>query len=210
MEIRSLTGRRELLDTARAELTARPGVLFHGPPGIGKSLLMASLMTSLAAHAPSAGTVLHCSPVQEDARLPFVGLIDLFSRVPESCLETLAPVPRTALRTALLRGREPADDRSRLAVRVAVLEVLRTLAAAGPVLLVVDGLQWLDARSRRARPSTGPPAALPTATMETIVQPGFGSSSLVSPSRSKARNRCAASPMAWAWTVMWATAWPRS
>jgi len=32
------------------------------------------------------------------------------------------------------------------------------------------------------------PTALPTATMETIVQPGFGSSSLVSPSRSKARN----------------------
>ncbi|WRZ95088.1 AAA family ATPase [Streptomyces sp. NBC_01007] len=144
MEVRSLTGRRELLGTARAELTARPGVLFHGPPGIGKSLLVAALVTSLAARDRPAGTVLHCSPVQEDARLPFVGLIDLFARVPESCLETLAPAPRAALRAALLRGEEPADDRSRLAVRVAVLEVLRTLAATGPVLLVVDGLQWLD------------------------------------------------------------------
>ncbi|MEV8031697.1 AAA family ATPase [Streptomyces sp. NPDC086182] len=144
MDVRSLTGRRELLGTARAELTARPGVLFHGPPGIGKSLLVAALMTSLAAHDRPAGTVLHCSPVPEDARLPFVGLIDLFARVPESLLETLAPVPRAALRDALLRGREPDDDRSRLAVRVAVLEVLRTLAATGPVLLVVDGLQWLD------------------------------------------------------------------
>ncbi|MFI0962830.1 AAA family ATPase [Streptomyces sp. NPDC021080] len=144
MEVRSLTGRDELLDTARAELTARPGVLLHGPPGIGKSTLVAALMASSAEHGRPAGTVLSCSPAQEDVKLPFVGLIDLFARVPESCLETLAPVPRTALRAALLRGSEPADDRSRLAVRVAVLEVLRTLAAAGPVLLVVDGLQWLD------------------------------------------------------------------
>jgi DNA-binding CsgD family transcriptional regulator len=142
--VRSLTGRRELLDTARAELTVGPGVLFHGPAGIGKSLLVAALMASLAAQDRSAGTVLHCSPAEEDARLPFVGLIDLFARVPDSCLEALAPAPRAALKTALLRGGEPADDRSRLAVRVAVLEVLRTLAATGPVLLVVDDFQWLD------------------------------------------------------------------
>ncbi|AKJ08708.1 LuxR family transcriptional regulator [Streptomyces incarnatus] len=144
MGARSLTGRRELLDAARAELTARPGVLFHGPLGIGKSMLVAALTASLAAHAPSGGTVLHCSPAEEDARLPFVGLVDLFARVPESCPETLAPEPRAALRAALLRGAEPADGRGRLAVRVAVLGVLRTLAATGPVVLVLDGLQWLD------------------------------------------------------------------
>ncbi|MER6070068.1 AAA family ATPase [Streptomyces sp. NPDC001817] len=144
MRARSLTGRRELLDAARAELKARPGVLFHGPLGIGKSMLVASLTASLAAHAPSVGTVLHCAPAEEDAGLPFGGLVDLFARVPESRLETLAPEPRGALRAALLRGPEPADGRSRLAVRVAVLDVLRALAATGPVALVLDGLQWLD------------------------------------------------------------------
>ncbi|WP_405877931.1 AAA family ATPase [Streptomyces sp. NBC_01136] len=144
MGARSLTGRHELLDAARAELTARPGVLFHGPLGIGKSTLVAALTASLAAHVPSAGTVLHCSPAEEDAGLPFAGLVDLFARVPESCLETLAPEPRAAIRAALLRGTEPADGRSRLALRVAVLDVLRTLAAAGPIVLVLDGLQWLD------------------------------------------------------------------
>ncbi|MGW0971540.1 ATP-binding protein [Streptomyces sp. NPDC002516] len=138
-----MTGRRELLDTARTELAARPGVLLHGPPGIGKSTLVASLLASSVTRERPA-TVLSCSPAREDARLPFVGLIDLLARVPDSCLETLAPEPRTALRAALMRGREPADDRSSLAVRVGVLEVLRALAAAGPVLLVVDGLQWLD------------------------------------------------------------------
>ncbi|WP_369394411.1 AAA family ATPase [Streptomyces sp. CG1] len=144
MGARSLTGRRELLDASRAELAARPGVLFHGPLGIGKSMLVAALVTSLAAHAPSVGTVLHCSPAKEDTGLPFVGLVDLFARVPESCLDTLAPGPRAALRAALLHGPEPADGRSRLAVRVAVLDVLRALAATGPVVLVLDGLQWLD------------------------------------------------------------------
>ncbi|MER6570090.1 AAA family ATPase [Streptomyces sp. NPDC001093] len=144
MEARSLTGRHELLDAARVALTARPGVLFHGPLGIGKSTLVAALTASLTARAASAGTVLRCSPAEEDARLPFVGLIDLFAQVPEGCLEPLEPEPRAALRAALLHGTEPTDDRSRLAVRLAFLEVLRTLAAAGPVLLVLDGLQWLD------------------------------------------------------------------
>jgi DNA replication protein DnaC len=80
-------------------------VLFHGPAGIGKSVLVTALMASLATHDRSSGTVLHCSPAEEDARLPFVGLIDLFARVPESCLNALAPEPRAALRAVLLRGR---------------------------------------------------------------------------------------------------------
>ncbi|MFJ6893380.1 AAA family ATPase [Streptomyces hokutonensis] len=142
--MRSLTGHRELIGTARTELTDRQGVLLHGPTGIGKSVLVAALVASSDAHVRPSGTVLHCSPAEEDARLPFAGLVDLFARVPESCLAALAPEPQEALRAALLRGEVPAGDRGRLAVRVAVLEVLRTLAATGPVLLVLDGLQWLD------------------------------------------------------------------
>ncbi|MER5787162.1 AAA family ATPase [Streptomyces sp. NPDC001980] len=134
-----LTGRRALLDAARVQAAARPGLLLHGPAGIGKSALVAALAAD-----PAAGTVLHCSPAEADARLPFAGLVDLFARVPESHLENLPPEPRAALRAALLRGGGPADDRGLLAVRVAVLDTLRALAAAGDVLLVVDGLQWLD------------------------------------------------------------------
>ncbi|WP_406440347.1 LuxR C-terminal-related transcriptional regulator [Streptomyces sp. NBC_01613] len=147
MRIRSLIGRRELLEVARTELTTRPGVLFYGPPGIGRSLLAAALVASLAATALPACTVLRCSPAKDDAGLPFVGLVDLFARVPESCVEALAPEPRAALKAALLQGREPEGDRDLLAVRLAVLDVLRTLAATGPVLLAVDDLQWLDGPS---------------------------------------------------------------
>ncbi|MGW2718875.1 AAA family ATPase [Streptomyces sp. NPDC001492] len=139
----SLSGRHALLDTALAALTTHSGVLLHGPAGIGRSTLLTALAASLAAQDKSC-TVLYCSPAQEDARLPFVGLIDLFTRVPEHCLEALAPQPRAALRAVLLRGPEPADDQARLAVRVAVVDVLRTLAATGRLLLVLDDLQWLD------------------------------------------------------------------
>ncbi|WP_308286490.1 AAA family ATPase [Streptomyces griseorubiginosus] len=135
---RSLTLRSELLDAARAGLSARSGVLFHGPAGIGKSVLVSALTTD------AVGTVLRCSPAQEDSELPFAGLADLFAPVPRSHLDALAPELRRALDAALLRGPEPRDGRGRLAVRAAVLEVLRTLAAADPVVLVVDGLQWLD------------------------------------------------------------------
>ncbi|MGY5013540.1 AAA family ATPase [Streptomyces sp. 900105755] len=134
-----LTGRRALLDAARVQAAARPGLLLHGPAGIGKSALVAALAAD-----PAAGTVLHCSPAEADARLPFAGLVDLFARVPESRLQNLPPEPRAALRSALLRGGGPADGRGLLALRVAVLDALRALAADGPVLLVVDGLQWLD------------------------------------------------------------------
>lgn len=144
MDGRSLTGRRELLDAARAELTSRRGVLLYGPAGIGKSVALAALVASSTAQIQPPVTVLHCSPAEKDARLPYAGLVDLFARVPESCLEALAPEPQLALRSALLRGETPADDRCELAVRVAVLDVLRALTATGPVLLALDGLQWLD------------------------------------------------------------------
>jgi DNA-binding CsgD family transcriptional regulator len=135
----SMIGRRELLDHTRTQLIAGPGVLLYGPAGIGKTTLIDALTP------PPGGYVLRCAPAEEDARLPFVGLIDLFAKVPEAYVDGLPPAPRTALRAALLRGRAPVGGRSRLAVRIAVLEALKALAAdTGPLYLAIDDLQWLD------------------------------------------------------------------
>ncbi|WP_307795013.1 LuxR family transcriptional regulator [Actinacidiphila acididurans] len=139
-------GREELLAAAREALAKGQGVVLTGPAGIGKSTLLAAV----APDAPGPGavdgdvTVLRCAPAPEDAGLPYLGLIDLLAPVPAHVLAALPPGPRTALRAALLHGASPAASRDALAVRVAVLETLRRLARRGPVLLVVDGLQWLD------------------------------------------------------------------
>ncbi|MFD3452145.1 AAA family ATPase [Streptomyces sp. NPDC058691] len=139
----SLIGRREILDHARTQLSAGPGVLFHGSAGIGKSALLTEL-TESAGRVSAGGSVLRCAPVEEDAKLPFVALMDLFARVPEDYVDGLPEGPRAALRAALLRGREPVSPQSRLAVRDAAVDLLRALSAAGPVLIVVDDLQWVD------------------------------------------------------------------
>jgi hypothetical protein len=81
-------------------------VLLYGAAGIGRTTLIDALTP------PPGGTVLRCAPAEEDARLPFVGLIDLFAKVPEVYVEGL-----------------PAGGRSRLAVRSAVLEALKAFAA---------------------------------------------------------------------------------
>ncbi|MDH6575057.1 LuxR family transcriptional regulator [Kitasatospora sp. MAP5-34] len=131
-------GRAELLATASDLLREHTAVLLYGPLGIGKSTVAAAL----AAEARRSGvTVLRCAPAERERELPFVSLIDLLRRVPDDRIDALAPGPRTALRTALLRAEYPAGDLGRLVVPVAVAELLRALA---PVLLVLDGIQWLD------------------------------------------------------------------
>ncbi|MEW1860584.1 AAA family ATPase [Streptomyces sp. NPDC088194] len=135
------TGREALLEAGWEHLARSGGLLLHGPAGIGKSVVL----DALAARATDEGaTVLCCSPTAADTPLPYLGVIDLFARVPEDVVRALPSGPRTALRTALLRGHGPVGPYGGLAVRLAVLEALRLLAARAPVVLVVDGLQWLD------------------------------------------------------------------
>src|SRR5207248_3040320 len=51
---------------------------------------------------------------------------------------------RAALDAALLRTVAPHTPPDELAVRLAVLELVRILAAQSPVLMVIDDLQWVD------------------------------------------------------------------
>ncbi|MFC4035348.1 AAA family ATPase [Streptomyces polygonati] len=134
-------GRGDLTEEALRLLRERTGLLVHGPAGIGKS----TLLGAVASASEIRGTaVLRCSPGPGDSGLPYLGLIDLFARMPAGIIAELPPEPRAALLTALLHRPGPGRRPDGLAVRVAVLDALRRLAGTAPVLLVVDSVQWLD------------------------------------------------------------------
>ncbi|GAB7105417.1 LuxR family transcriptional regulator [Streptomyces phaeofaciens JCM 4814] len=137
-------GREELFGSARDQLVRGGSVLLHGPAGIGKSTVLRALA---ADYGESAHTVLRCSATESESHLPFLALADLFGLVLDEISDKLPSAQRTALESALTGRGESTLQRDGLALRLAVLSALRALAAAGPVLLVADDLQWLDPAS---------------------------------------------------------------
>ncbi|GAA5034162.1 AAA family ATPase [Streptomyces siamensis] len=137
-------GREELFTEARAQLSGGGSVLVHGPAGIGKSTVLRSLAAECA---ETARTVLRCSATESESHLPFLALADLFGLVVDEVSDGLPAPQRTALESALTGRGESTLQRDGLALRLAVLSVLRALAARGPVLIVADDLQWLDPAS---------------------------------------------------------------
>ena len=137
-------GREEVFAGAREHLAGGGSVLVHGPAGIGKSAVLRALA---AEYAESARTVLRCSATESESHLPFLALADLFGLVADEVSDKLPAPQRTALESALTGRGESTLQRDGLALRLAVLSVLRALAAEGPVLIVADDLQWLDPAS---------------------------------------------------------------
>jgi DNA-binding CsgD family transcriptional regulator/energy-coupling factor transporter ATP-binding protein EcfA2 len=165
------TARRALAATARAHLARGGNVLLTGPPGIGRSTLLERLAGEFE-RAPG-HRVLRCAPAAADRDSPFLGLIDLFATVGDETTAALAPHERAVLGAALLRtpppaGADPARGRDRLVLQLAVRNALALLTRGGRtrVLLVVDGLQWLDPATAAVlaflarRPHAAPPPAL--------------------------------------------------
>ncbi len=120
-------------------------LLVTGEPGIGKTALLEDVGERWSA---TSLTVLRASGRESDADLPFAVLAELL-RPAEKELDSLPGPQAYALRRAL--ALEHADGVvDGLAVGVATLGVLATLAARRPVLAVVDDLQWVDEASRAA------------------------------------------------------------
>jgi len=121
-------------------------LVVEGEAGIGKTTVWRA---GVAAAAGRGFAVLVCRPAEAEARLSYSGLGDLLGPLAASVLPQLPEPQRVALEAALLErddGGRPPDRRT---VSVGVLTALRALAAAGPVLLAVDDVQWLDAPTRR-------------------------------------------------------------
>ncbi|GAA3587499.1 helix-turn-helix transcriptional regulator [Kribbella ginsengisoli] len=139
-----LVGRAGLVERAKKQLETSGSVLLYGPTGIGKSATGRALV---AERARAGCRVLSAAPSQSEAGLPYVTLLDLLSNQLELAWQVLPDHLRQPLEVALLKSSAPDTVRDELAVRLAVLHVLRRLAASGPVLLVVDDIQWVDPSS---------------------------------------------------------------
>ncbi|TDC36981.1 LuxR family transcriptional regulator [Micromonospora sp. 15K316] len=116
-------------------------LVISGEPGVGKTALLDGVAETVA----ETGTrVLRAAGVEFEADISYSGLNQLLFPLYDAFGE-LAPAHREALRVALGFGTGQPPDR--LLVSNAVLLLLRSMAVARPLLLVVDDLPWLDRAS---------------------------------------------------------------
>jgi predicted ATPase len=116
-------------------------LLVSGDAGVGKTLLL----ETAAARAVAAGTrVLRAVGAEFEADLSFAGLNQVLHPLFAE-LRRLDSAYGQALAVAL--GLDEGPPSSQLLVANAALALLRQAAAAAPVLVIVDDLQWLDRAS---------------------------------------------------------------
>jgi DNA-binding CsgD family transcriptional regulator len=130
----------ELLAAARE---GRSGALvITGEAGIGKTALCQA-----AVDMAEGMQVIRARGVASESELLFAGLTELFGGAGEF-LPALPDRQRAAMEGALAIG--PPASADPFAVRVATLGLLAALAEEGPLLCIVDDLQWVDASSAQA------------------------------------------------------------
>jgi DNA-binding CsgD family transcriptional regulator len=148
----SIVGREvELAAVERllAGSTAAPALLeLAGVAGVGKTTIWEA---GLERARLEGRRVLSARGAGTEVRLGYAALGDLLVELDDGVLTRL-PVPqRRALETALLRRADddavPPDPR---AVATGLLSALEALAEAGPLVVAVDDLQWLDPSSADA------------------------------------------------------------
>ncbi len=129
-----------LLDEARRGTGG--ALVVRGEPGVGKSLLLATVMDG-------AGdvTLLSATGVQSESDLAFGALSALLRPLLDG-IDQLPAVQADSLRAAV--GLASTAHVEQLPCHAAVVSLLAAAASARPVLVVADDLQWFDAASRDA------------------------------------------------------------
>ena len=119
-------------------------LVVRGEPGVGKTVLL----DYLVGQASEKGCrVARAAGVQTEMELPFAGLHQLCGPMLDHAGRLPGP-QRDALRTVFGISAGPPPDR--FLVGLAVLSLLSEVAAAQPLICVVDDHQWLDQASAQA------------------------------------------------------------
>jgi DNA-binding CsgD family transcriptional regulator len=130
------------------DLEAGPSALvLEGEAGVGKTTLW---LAGEAAARTCGHELLETRPVEAEAGFAFAGLGDLLGGVLGEVLDALPGPQADAVRVALMLERAQGRPAEPAAIALGTLGVLRALAAARPVLVAVDDVQWLDAPSAAA------------------------------------------------------------
>jgi DNA-binding CsgD family transcriptional regulator len=122
------------------------GLVVEGEAGIGKT----TLLLGAAAEAEGRGfRVLSAQGSPAEVTYAYAAVADLLRDVDSEMLASLPDLQRVALERARIgevdSGGPATDERM---VAIALLSVIERSSAHGPVLLVIDDAQWLDASSR--------------------------------------------------------------
>lgn len=134
-----------LLADARAGRAAT--LLIRGGAGAGKSALLEDTANQADGADGTGFRVLHTVGLRAEAAFPFAGLHRLLRPILD--LASLLPAPQgRALAVAF--GEREGDRLDPFLVGLATLGLLTEAAEAGPVLCLVDDMQWLDAASADA------------------------------------------------------------
>ncbi len=126
--------------------TRRPtGLVIEGETGVGKSAL---LQAGIADARTRGVRILASRPTESESGLAFAGLGDLLDGTIDAQSGLPSPQLRALRIAALLEnpGPTPPDQR---AISVAVLTLIRSLAAHSPVLVAIDDAQCLDPPTAR-------------------------------------------------------------
>ncbi|MEI5673518.1 MULTISPECIES: AAA family ATPase [unclassified Nocardioides] len=136
-------GRPDLLGEVHDLLGQGLPVALHGPAGIGKS----ALLDILEAEAREEGTtlVLRASGAAAEHSLPFAALRDLVDQLPPGLLASLPDEARDRLATGL--GGLDSSDEMRSSLCAVLHGLLDVVSRRGPVLVLLDDVQWLDPES---------------------------------------------------------------
>ncbi|MFC0430567.1 LuxR family transcriptional regulator [Kutzneria buriramensis] len=127
---------RAVTDASAGSGSAR---ILLGEEGIGRSTVLRHLADTVSCR------VLWVRGCRAEAELPFAGAAQLLGGLGEHFAQ-VPPARRRALEVALALADGPAPNV--LAVCAGALDVLGAAAKRGPLLVLVDDLQWIDPESR--------------------------------------------------------------